>query len=68
MFYPIQAMLNQMRNTGPEMLETANIILETIEPTQNIFESRTVNYLTRLVVDKYIYCNHMNTIYGTTVA
>lgn len=43
---PMFAMLNKMRNTGPEVLASANIFLETIKPPQNVFEARTVQEIT----------------------
>jgi len=43
---PMFAMMNKMRNTGPDVLFSANLYLATIEPPQNVFESRTVQEIT----------------------
>ena len=41
--FMFQAMLNKMRNTGPEILASSNIFLETVDPPQRPFETRTVS-------------------------
>jgi len=43
---PMFAMLNKMRNTGPEILASSNIFLETVDPPQRPFETRTVQEVT----------------------
>jgi len=43
---PMFGMLNKMRNTGPEVLSSANSYLGTLTPIQNVFESKTVQEIT----------------------
>jgi scavenger receptor class B protein 1 len=43
---PMFAMLNKMRNNGPEFLSGANIFLASQEPPQEVFETRTVEEVT----------------------
>jgi len=43
---PMFAMMNKMRNTGPDVLASANIYLSTIEPPQKVFETQTIGDVT----------------------
>jgi len=43
---PMLAMLNKMRNTGPDLLASANIFIPTIEPKQEVFETNSVADIT----------------------
>jgi len=43
---PFFAMMNRMRKTGPDVLSSSNLFLESFEPPQSVFESKTVEEIT----------------------
>jgi len=43
---PLFAMLNRMRITGPELLKSSQAFLESQDPPQNVFETKTVQEVT----------------------